>query len=411
VSRRLPPLRRDIDLIPVTRQDQEMLLVRDPLGLVPEGMALRPESYGLLSLLHSPREAGEVAAELTRLAGGRMISSEDVESVAEQLETAWLLESERFREAREGIRREYAELEVRECFLAGGAYPLDPEELQARLDAILSLADGRPPPSGRLVGLAAPHIDLAAGERVYARAYRSLDQAPPDRVVVLGVGHHMGDGLFSLTDKDFATPLGTLRNDREASSLLREAAGPLAAPGDFEHKAEHSVEFQALFLKRVLGEAAPPAAPVLCGSASLMLPELSRAAFLDAAGPFLEALAGLAADPDRRTLMIAGVDLCHIGPKFGHQHTASELEAQASRHDARLLERVAARDPDGFWEEAARVQDGYHVCGLTALACLLEALPPDCRRGEVLDYEMWREAPTRSAVSFAACSFRVPEGA
>jgi len=58
---------------------------------------------------------------------------------------------------------------------------------------------------------------------------------------------------------------------------------------------------------------------------------------------------------------------------------------------------------DQFWKESERVRDQYHVCGFSALACLLEVLP-ECR-GTVLDYEIWHEVPTQSAVSFASVVF------
>jgi hypothetical protein len=60
-------------------------------------------------------------------------------------------------------------------------------------------------------------------------------------------------------------------------------------------------------------------------------------------------------------------------------------------------------DHEGFWKESIRVQDRYNVCGLSAMACVLEVLPP-CK-GKVLDYSMWHEDATRSAVSFSAVLF------
>ena len=74
----------------------------------------------------------------------------------------------------------------------------------------------------------------------------------------------------------------------------------------------------------------------------------------------------------------------------------------SSDYDQALRELVA-RDAEAFWGEARRVEDRYNVCGLTALACLLEILPPCACR--VLGYELWHEAPTQSAVSFAAALF------
>jgi hypothetical protein len=130
--------------------------------------------------------------------------------------------------------------------------------------------------------------------------------------------------------------------------------------------------------------------------------DYSREAFQRAAGPFLDALRGLLCDSGE-TLFLAGVDLSHVGPKFGDQLTAQALQAETEAHDRALLGCLATGDAEGFWRESIRVRDRYHVCGFGALATLLEVHPPS--RGELLHYEMWHEAPTRSAVSFAALCF------
>ncbi|MFB0520330.1 MAG: AmmeMemoRadiSam system protein B, partial [Desulfatiglandales bacterium] len=67
------------------------------------------------------------------------------------------------------------------------------------------------------------------------------------------------------------------------------------------------------------------------------------------------------------------------------------------------LDFLCARNADGFWSESRRIEDKYNVCGFSALACLLETLPPS--QGHLLGYEIFREDSTRSAVSFAAAIF------
>ncbi len=47
------------------------------------------------------------------------------------------------------------------------------------------------------------------------------------------------------------------------------------------------------------------------------------------------------------------------------------------------------------------------MCGFSALWTLLALLPG--AEGKVLDYRVWHEEGTRSAVSFASVTFRAPE--
>ena len=55
-------------------------------------------------------------------------------------------------------------------------------------------------------------------------------------------------------------------------------------PGDLQHRDEHSVEFQAVFLRHVLGETPFSLVPVLCGSPlGALSGNVSRAAFLELA--------------------------------------------------------------------------------------------------------------------------------
>jgi AmmeMemoRadiSam system protein B len=124
---------------------------------------------------------------------------------------------------------------------------------------------------------------------------------------------------------------------------------------------------------------------------------------LEKTAAFLDHLRQILQDPEHKTLLVAGIDFSHVGPKFGHEMPAAYLEGQSEAHDKKLLQHLSALDPDLFWEESRKVKDQFNVCGFSALACLLEILPP-CK-GRILDYERWYEEPTRSAVSYAAVVF------
>jgi hypothetical protein len=143
--------------------------------------------------------------------------------------------------------------------------------------------------------------------------------------------------------------------------------------------------------------------PILCGFIQSCLPDYTREAYLEKTAPFLDHLRRILQDPQHETLLVAGIDFSHVGPKFGHEMPAEYLRGQSEAHDKKLLEHLCAPDADSFWEESRKVKDQFNVCGFSALACLLEILAPS--KGQILDYEIWHEEPTRSAVSFAAVVF------
>jgi hypothetical protein len=195
--------------------------------------------------------------------------------------------------------------------------------------------------------------------------------------------------------------LGTVDTDRDVVDRLIQAGDHIISNDDFPHRDEHSIEFQVLFLQHVLQNSHFTIVPMLCGSLLGSMQEYSRESYQSMAGDFLGLLEHVAGD--RRTIVVAGVDFSHVGPKFGHDMPASALLDQSEAHDSRLLDSVCATNADGFWAASQEVNDRYNVCGFSALACLLEILPPS--QGHLLGYQTFKEAATQSAVSFAAVLF------
>jgi len=396
-----PGMRRDLDLLPIQQGRDTYLLIRDPLGLVPEGRALSPTICRFLALLDGQRSLRDLQMELIRQQGGTLVGLEEVRGLIARLDREFLLDSSTYHAARRNLVDEFSLMQVRPPSHAGASYPSDPMELSRRLEAILRRSS-QGQCEAKISALVAPHIDLSAGEMGYASAYAMMKGCPAARVVILGVGHRLDEALFSVTSKDFETPLGRVCVDRDAVMRLRQGGPRLVAPDDFAHRSEHSVEFQTLFLAHLFKDRDLRIVPILVGPVTMFLRDYSREAFQQAAGPFLDALRGLLCDSGE-TLVLAGVDLSHVGPKFGDPLPAQALQTETETHDQALLDFLARGDAEGFWSESIRVRDRYHVCGFGALATLLEVLPPS--RGELLHYEMWHEAPTRSAVSFAAMCF------
>jgi len=96
----------------------------------------------------------------------------------------------------------------------------------------------------------------------------------------------MAQDLFSLSGKDFETPLGVAECDRLWVEKLKAAGGNVIATNDFAHRAEHSIEFQVLFLQHILPKDSFAIVPVLCGNLQMTLSEYSRRAYREKAGPF-----------------------------------------------------------------------------------------------------------------------------
>ena len=413
-----PRLRNDIELVQATGPDGiPMIVVRDPFELSDGGsVVMHNEALNILVLLDGSRSIEEIRLELlarTARAGQfTPVPTKLLESFLDQLDQAYLLDNQRYRQARSCLVEKFTKLKMHPSVLAGRAYPEEKTDMVKFLDDILEEKPEKALPpeleGKKIPALVAPHIEIRTGRKIYAAAYGAIRGLSYDRVVILGVGHSMDTGIFSITEKNFLTPLGKAETDRQAVKKFRRAAGSLAAPNDFAHRSEHSIEFQLVFLQHVL-KSPFTIVPVLCGTLyhHLVQGEKRRPREIEELVPVLDYLAGLLKDRRKKTLIVAGVDFSHVGPKFGDQQPATMIASESTSHDKVLLGALAGRDVEAFCAEARRVKDRYHVCGFSVLAMLLEVLPKRIKCVD-LGHHIWQEAPTRSAVSYAAAAFYTP---
>ena len=394
-------LRGDLDFFPVQSDGRTVIMIQDRLSLVEKDMLISPELYKLMTTLDGKRSMRDIQLDLIRQQGGSLVSIDEVQALLEKLDSSYLLDSPRYREARNEIISDFSAQKIRYCSHAGLSYPKQEEELSERLETILATQQVPSLPDGKITALIAPHIDLEAGKRIYSTAYQAIKGVTPERIIILGVGHSMTKVMLSLTTKMFETPLGKVKTDKKIVGELMKAGKDILSEDDFAHRDEHSIEFQLIFLQHILRDVSFTIVPILCGSLIGYLPEYSRERYQSIGHDFLSTLADLLRDDS--TIVIAGVDLSHVGPKFGHDMPASLIINESERHDRQLLHCLCTMNADGFWSESKRIRDKYNVCGFSVLACLLETLPPS--HGHLLDYEIFKEDPTRSAVSFAAAVF------
>jgi AmmeMemoRadiSam system protein B len=399
----VPPVRRDLQFIPVQHGSHQLIFIQDHLGLVQEGRPISLPLYRVMALLDGTSTISDLQMELIRQKGGTLVGTDEVKNLLVRLDESFLLDSERFKKARDQIIANFASKKIRPCSHCGRAYPDNPAELKVMLDEILASQPPVPEPEGKIVALIAPHIDLSVGYQVYSSAYQMLNYMAPSRIVLLGVGHNMVDSFFCLTDKDFETPQGIVKNEPSIIRRLRHTGEDIISTSDFAHRSEHSIELQTIFLHHLLAGKDFTIIPILCGFCQSNLNEYSRSAYLEKAGPFLQQLKQMIMEPGKETLVVAGVDFSHTGPKFGHQMPARSLESRSIAHDQNLLKHLSQLDAELFWEESRSVRDQYNVCGFSALACLLEVLP-QCQ-GNILNYQIWHDEATSSAVSFSSVVF------
>jgi len=281
---------------------------------------------------------------------------------------------------------------VRAPSCAGTVYPHDPAELRAAFDAWLDLGAAPPPLPAPPRLVVSPHIDYPRGARGYAAAARALERSDADLFVVFGTAHEAPPHLFTLTRRDFATPLGAVPTDRTAVDAIARDVGEAEALGSEPfHDGEHSIELPLVLLRHVL-QRPFTTLPVLCSStAHLADPARYTSRFLDALAR---------ATRGRRPCFVAGADLAHVGPLYGDPRPPTPAEAAAvEADDRRTLAFLAAGDAEGFHGDAVRDEARRRLCGTAAIYAAMRAAG---RGAQILHYERWTDGV--DSVSFAAAA-------
>jgi AmmeMemoRadiSam system protein B len=402
------PSLRYVEAYPIEQEGQQLVLIRDPEELLADPVVVPMPMFLVMSLLDGSRELRDVQADIQR-SFQQLIPIEHLERIVVELDEFHLLANERALIRREELERDFARLDSRPAAHAGMAYPDDPAELIAAFDAYFSAPEG--PPAGRPArslaprGLVTPHIDIRKGGPCMAWAFDELRRSPelPELYVILGVAHHPTKNLYTLTDKHFESPVGLARVNREAARRLRALYGEKRLDGEYAHKHEHSVEFQTVFLNYLhRGQREFTILPILCGSLQEDTTEgggspIERAEVRE----FCEALRKTIDDSGLRACVIAGVDLSHVGRKFGDAKGIDELRAELVKAaDLRMLDQVKARDAESFFDHFRPDRNARNVDAVTAVYTMLHVLGSG--DAELLSYEQYREHETDSMVTYAS---------
>jgi AmmeMemoRadiSam system protein B len=405
MSRRLAPLRRGLDAMPSPVKDRPGVLLRDPFGYAENVVIVPPPLVPFLRFFDGGHEVGDLAAALHR-ATGQLGAGEYARGLAESLAGSGFLEDEELDRRRAARHRAFAEAPRREASHAGAAYPEDAAELGLALDDCLRDAGPEevPPPRG-VFAVVAPHVSLEGGWRSYASAYRVLPADGAERtIVVLGTSHYGESRRFGLTRKAYCTPLGETTVDAALVDRLAGEGGAAAAVEDYCHAVEHAIEFQVLFLQHVLGPNIR-VVPILCGPFAEATLGPERPEDDGEVARFLQALADAATDEGGRLFWVLGVDMAHIGRRYGDAHAAVAGRgplASVEVRDRRRIDAIVSGDAHGFWAQVQAGGDDLRWCGASALYTFLQATGSP--RGALLRYEQWNIDP-ESVVSFGALAF------
>ena len=389
-------------------EGQRFLALRDPAGYTESVVMLPIALLDVVSLFDGEHDIADIQAAVMRR-HGELIDSAQIRELAGALDAHGFLEGAAFDARRARVDGEFLALDRRPASHAGGAYPDEPGALRAMMDGFFE------PPTGpgaigtdgagpRVTGLIAPHIDFHRGGASYAWGYRDLaERCDADLFVIFGTCHAGMADAFALTRKDYDTPLGPAAVDREFVEALAARAGQDCFASELAHRSEHSIEFQAVFLRYLFaGRREVTVVPILTSFVHEALVHGRRPEEDPRVARFLGALADTVAACRRRVAFVAGADLAHVGPRFGDPAPIStHALARLGVDDRATLSLVAAGDAHAFFDDAARDGDRRRICGLSPIWTLLCA--NGGRTGTLRQYGQWPDP--QAVVTFASVVF------
>ena len=398
-----------LEFLPSPSPEHPGLFIRDPYRYSDAMLIIPPPLVECLECFDGQQTGLDLRAALVRITGSLDVSGIQ-QNLADTLSVSGFLEDEAFERMRDERQRTFAAAAVREPVHAGSAYPAETEALRETMRRYMN-GSAAPAADGNLVGIAAPHVSPEGGWQSYREAYGLLRPEHAGRTcVILATSHYGAPERFGLTRKDFSTPLGTAVADTRLVDWLAAHGGPAVDMEDYCFSFEHTVEFQVVFLQHMLGPDVK-ILPILCGPFAQSLWQRGNPEDSDGVRRFFDALGELQAMEGNQLLWVLGVDMAHMGSRYGdgfHALANQGLMAEVGARDQLRLERINAADAAGFWDLVRENRDDLKWCGSAPFYTFLKSNPG--LRGDVLRYEQWNIDPD-SVVSFAGMAFTRPEPA
>jgi AmmeMemoRadiSam system protein B len=395
----LPKLRPDLQMMPSPNPQQPGLFIRDQFKFSDAWLIVPPALTSTLNFFDGVRTDGDLQLEFGRITG--QADTPAAQQLFEALDKSGFLQNDTFFQLRNQRMKAFAESPLRVPVHAGSGYPNEADPLRGVLQGYLDGVVATPQP--RMLGIAAPHVSPGGGPTSYGAAYRTLTPELRDRTfIILGTSHYGPPNHFGLTRKPFVTPYGTTGTD---SALLDQLASqPAVIMEDYCHAIEHTIEFQVIFLQHLYGPNVK-ILPILCGP---FFPSIYQNGYPeddDAVRRFFDTLGSLAANNADRVFWVLGVDMAHIGARYGDNFIAlaeQEQMLEVRQRDHQRIASITSGNAHLFWDQVKENHDDLRWCGSAPFYSFLKMVPQ--ARGTLQHYEQWNIDPM-SVVSFAGMSF------
>ena len=348
---------------------QPGLFIRDPFRYADAMIIIPPVLVQGLGHFDGTKTELDLHAFFTRLTGGDVRVGETVRHLIDTLRKSGFLDSPEFHEMRDRKHKKFAEAEQRAPAHAGSGYPDQAEFLRSQLSRYGVDPEPAHQDEDSLVAITAPHVSPEGGYQSYAAAYRRLNSDYADRDL-----RHPGHLTLRGAREVRADPKALRHAVRAASHQRRDR--PIISPGRLRTRSRWKTTVtqastrsssNASFFNMSSGRHDIKVAPILCGPFAESLTNGTAPENNEKVRRFFDALSELDAKLGNRLVWVLGIDLAHIGRRYGDDFAAQAGQGrllETRRLDEARLKRVCAADAEGFFELVKPNRDELRWCGL-----------------------------------------------
>ncbi|MDO4628100.1 MAG: AmmeMemoRadiSam system protein B [Planctomycetia bacterium] len=419
-------------------QPPQNFLLEDPEGFAPPLVLPIPLAI-LVSLMDGKRTLPEIREEYIQMTH-EMLKPKDLEEMVAYLDKLHYLDSPNFRNFLKNEKDSYAREKNRPATMAGGAYPKNAKELRKKIAQILEIpariAKAEAPEKDfsaifpeKITGAVTTHADWERGSASYGWTYHAVaEHSDADTFIIFGTSHNPMNEKFAFSSKNFDTPMGVLPVDLEfeqrVAARFQEKYSALGGEGetresvdffadDFVHRDEHSIEFQAIFLK-YLAETKRRDIRIVPILVNTFVPlfaaqDVDYPDENDIIRLFIETLREQIQETEatekRQFFVMASSDLAHLGPLFGAPKPVDSAQQDKIREtDTEVLETIQKMDSRKFWQTVLKTLNENKICGVAPIYCALRLQEYLGRTNgaQLLSYEQTVDEETHSCLSFAS---------
>ena len=402
------PKLRLIDAFPIEISGKQAVCLRDPFN-TRNSFVPREVFDNIVYYFDGNHSITDIQNIYTQRFGESDIQ-DMIQQVIAELDKNLLLDNNRSRDFIKKLKDDFKNSTIRKDVHAGTAYEANKDKLKAQLDSFFTSAEGPGMPSefnqtNGLKGVIAPHIDLGCGGPCFAWAYKEIaESSDAELFIILGIAHTGTNNLFVLTDKTFETPFGNVETDKDFLNALQKKNKTDYFGDEFVHRDEHSIGFQAVFLKYLYNQKKDfNIVPILCSSFGEADKNEADSKQTCQFREFVSSLKETIKECGKKICIIASVDLAHVGSRFGDTEHQDDAYLDTLRSDdTDMLKHIENLDAEGFNNSVQKDQNSRKICGYPAINTLLNVI--DASEGKLLKYSQYPDE-TNSTVSFASMSF------